>query len=136
MRRLIKENEDRKERISSSIQTLIYIIEVNKKSKHIEDIELGNVYIDRFNTIECDIKVKGWCEDPDFGELSKILKEIDDDIYRMIRYYEIDKEGNIKKRPEGDSNIMFLAGSVNWNSDDYNIEIVFHIIQDDFREDE
>ena len=136
MRRLIKENEDRKERISSSIQTLIYIIEVNKKSKHIEDIELGNVYIDRFNTIEYDIKVKGYCEDPDLGELSHVLKDIDNDIYRVVRDYEFDKEGNIKKSPEGDSNIMFMAGSVNWNSDDYNIEIVFHLIQDVFRDDE
>ena len=38
MRRLIKENEDRKERIEESMQTLIHIIEVNNKSKFISNL--------------------------------------------------------------------------------------------------
>jgi len=92
MRRLIKESEDRKERIADSMQTLIHIIEVNKKSKFIESIELGNVYTyDVYNTIECNIIVKGYCEDPDLGEFSKILKEIDNDIYRVVQDYEFDQ---------------------------------------------
>ena len=136
MRRLIKE-EDRKERIAESMQTLIHIIEVNKKSKFIESIELGNVYTyDVYNTIECNIIVKGWCEDPDLSELSRTLKEIDNDIYQVIRDYEFDKEGNIKRCPDGDTYLMFMAESVNWSMRDSNIEIGFHIVQDDFRNDE
>ena len=136
MRRLIKE-EDRKERIAESMQTLIHIIEVNKKSKFIESIELGNVYTyDVYNTIECNIIVKGWCEDPDLSELSRTLKEIDNDIYQVIRDYEFDKEGNIKRCPPGDTYLMFMAESVNWSMRDSNIEIGFHIVQDDFRDDE
>jgi hypothetical protein len=73
MRRLIKENEDKKERVSESIQTLIHIIEVNKKSKFIESLELGDVYVsDRYDTIEAGIKVMGYCEEPDLGELSTV----------------------------------------------------------------
>jgi hypothetical protein len=137
MRRLIKENEDKKERVSESIQTLIHIIEVNKKSKFIESLELGDVYVsDRYDTIEAGIKVMGYCEDPDIGELSKILKDIDNDIYRIVGDYELDKEGNIKRCPEGDTYLMFMAESVNWSMRDNNIEMGFHIVQDEFRDDE
>jgi hypothetical protein len=136
MRRLIKE-EDRKERIAESMQTLIHIIEVNKKSKFIESIELEYVnFYEKYTTIETGIKVKGWCEDPDLGELSHILNDIDKDIYRVIRDYEFDKEANIKRCPPNDTYLMFMAESVNWSMRDSNIEIGFHIVQDDFRDDE
>jgi len=136
MRRLIKE-ENKKERIAESMQTLIHIIEVNKKSKFIETIELEHVnFYEKYNTIECDIIVKGWCEDPDLGELSHILKEIDNDIYQIIRDYEFDKEGNIKRCPPNDTYLIFMAESVNWSMRDNSIEIGFHIVQDDFRDDE
>ena len=137
MRRLIKENEDRKKRAAESLQTLIHIIEVNKKSEFIESLELGDVYIsDRHDTIEAGIKVMGYCEDPDLGELSKILKDIDDDIYRIVRDYELDKEGNIKRCDPNDTYLMIMVESVNWSMRDNNIEIGFHIIQDDFKDNE
>ena len=135
MGRLIKENDNRKEKVADSIQTLLHIVEANKKSKFIESLDLDHVNVyDRYNTIESEIIVKGYCEDPDLGEFSKILKEIDNDIYRVIRDYEFDKEGNIKRCPEGDTYLMFMAESVNWSMRDNNIEIGFHIVQDDFRD--
>lgn len=135
MRRLIKENENKKEKVADSIQTLLHIVEANKKSKFIESLELGDVYIsDRYGTIECNIQVMGWCEDPDLSELTKVLKDIDNDIYRVIRDYELDKEGNIKKCPEGDTYLMFMPIGVNWSMRDSNVEIRFHIVQDDFRD--
>ena len=135
MGRLIKENDNRKEKVEESIQTLIHIIEVNKKSKFIESIELDYVNLyERYTTIEAEIIVKGYCEDPDLGELSHVLKDIDNDIYRVIRDYEFDKEGNIKRCPEGDTHLMFMAIGVNWSMRDSNVEIRFHIVQDDFRD--
>lgn len=135
MRRLIKENDNKKEKVADSIQTLLHIVEVNKKSKFIESLELDyvNVY-DRYDTIEAEIIVRGWCEDPDLGELSHVLKDIDNDIYRVIRDYEFDEEGNIKKCPEGDTFLMFMAIGVNWSMRDSNVEIRFHVVQDDFRD--
>lgn len=135
MRRLIKENDNKKEKVTDSIQTLLHIVEANKKSKFIESLELGDVYIsDRYGTIECDIKVMAWCEDPDLGELSRVLRDIENDIYNIIRDYELDREGNIKKSPPTDTYIMFMAESVNWNFRDGNLIVGFHIIQDDFRD--
>ena len=135
MRRLIKENENKKEKVADSIQTLLHIVEANKKSKFIESLELGDVYIsDRYDTIECDIKVMGWCEDPDLGELTKVLKDIDNDMYNIIRDYELDKEGNIKKCPEGDTYLMFMAIGVNWSMSNQDVILRFHIVQDDFRD--
>lgn len=137
MRRLIKENGNKKEKVADSIQTLLHIVEANKKSKFIESIELEYVnFYEKYKTIEADIKVKGYCEDPDLGELSRILKEIENDIYRIIRGYEFDKEANIKRCPDGDTYLMFMAESVNWSMRDNNIEIGFHIVQDDFRDNE
>lgn len=137
MRRLIKENDNKKEKVAESIQTLLHIVEVNKKSKFIESLELvyANIY-DRYDTIEAEIIVRGYCEDPDLGELSHILKDIDNDIYRVVSDYELDKEGNIKKCPEGDTYLMFMAIGVNWSMRDNNVEIRFHIVQDDFRDNE
>lgn len=135
MRRLIKENENKKEKVADSIQTLLHIVEANKKSKFIESLELDyvNVY-DRYDTIETEIIVKGYCEDPDLGELTKVLKDIDNDIYRVVSDYELDREGNIKKCPEGDTYLMFWPIGVNWSMRDSNVEIRFHIVQDDFRD--
>lgn len=135
MRRLIKENENKKEKVADSIQTLLHIVEANKKSKYIESLELDyvNVY-DRYNTLEAEIIVRGWCEDPDIGELSHTLKDIDNDMFRVIRDYELDREGNIKKCPEGDTYLMFMPIGVNWSMRDSNVEIRFHIVQDDFRD--
>jgi hypothetical protein len=137
MRRLIKENDNKKEKVTDSTQTLLHIVEANKKSKFIESLDLDHVNVyDRYNTIEAEIIVKGYCEDPDLGEFSHILKEIDNDIYRVVRDYEFDKEGNIKRCPEGDTYLMFMAIGVNWSMIDNNVEIRFHIVQDDFRDDE
>jgi hypothetical protein len=137
MRRLIKENDNKKEKVTDSTQTLLHIVEANKKSKFIESIDLDHVNVyDRYNTIEAEIIVKGYCEDPDLGEFSHILKEIDNDIYRVVRDYEFDKEGNIKRCPEGDTYLMVWAIGVNWSMRDNNVEIRFHIVQDDFRDDE
>ena len=137
MRRLIKENDNKKEKVTDSTQTLLHIVEANKKSKFIESIDLDHVNVyDRYNTIEAEIIVKGYCEDPDLGEFSYILKEIDNDIYRVVQDYEFDKEGNIKRCPEGDTYLMFMAIGVNWSVIDNNVEIRFHIVQDDFRDDE
>ena len=36
MRRLIKENDNKKEKVTDSTQTLLHIVEANKKSKFIE----------------------------------------------------------------------------------------------------
>lgn len=135
MRRLIKENDNKKERVTDSIQTLLHIVEANKKSKFIESIDLDHVNIyDRYDTIEAEIIVKGYCEDPDLGELSHVLKDIDNDIYRVIRDYELDKEGNIKKCPEGDTYLMFMAIGVNWSMSNQDVILRFHIVQDDFRD--
>ena len=49
---------------------------------------------------------------------------------------EFDKEGNIKRCPEGDTYLMFMAIGVNWSMRDNNIEMGFHIVQDEFRDDE
>jgi hypothetical protein len=137
MRRLIKENDNKKEKVTDSTQTLLHIVEANKKSKFIESIDLDHVNVyDRYNTIEAEFIVKGYCEDPDLGEFSHILKEIDNDIYRVVRDYEFDKEGNIKRCPEGDTYLMIMVFGVNWSMRDNNIEIRFHIVQDDFRDDE
>ena len=135
MRRLIKENNNKKEKVAESIQTLLHIIETNKQSNFIESLELENTdFYDRQNTVESEIIVKGWCEDPDIGELCKVLKDIDNDIYDVIKDYELDKEGNIKRCPEGDTYLMFMAIDVNWSMRDQNIEIRYNIIQDDFRD--
>jgi hypothetical protein len=137
MRRLFKENDNKKEKVTDSTQTLLHIVEANKKSKFIESVDLDHVNVyDRYNTIEAEIIVKGYCEDPDLGEFSYILKEIDNDIYRVVQDYEFDKEGNIKRCPEGDTYLMFMAIGVNWSVIDNNVEIRFHIVQDDFRDDE
>jgi hypothetical protein len=135
MRRLIKEKDNKKEKVADSIQTLLHIVEANKKSKFIESIDLDHVNIyDRYNTIEAEIIVKGYCEDPDLGELSHVLKDIDNDIYRVVRDYELDKEGNIKKCPEGDTYLMFMAIGVNWSMSNQDVILRFHIVQDDFRD--
>jgi vacuolar-type H+-ATPase subunit I/STV1 len=135
MRRLIRENDERKDKVSQSIETLTYIIESNKKSKYIESIEVVSVRTyEKFKTVECEFEVKGWCEDPDVGELTAILNEIDRDIYRIIRDYELDENGGIKRLPDGDTYLMFLLEKVNWDMHSNNINITYHVVQDDFRD--
>jgi hypothetical protein len=136
MRRLIRENYN-KQKLRENLETLIYIIETNKKTNLIESIELTDVnFYEKSGSFDAEIKVKSWFEEHDLTALADTLKEIDSDIWQTIGRYEFDKNLNIKKIPmHGFSNLMWATTAVEWNiQTNQDLNIRFTLIQDKFRD--
>ena len=134
MRRLIKENENKKEKVADSIQTLLHIVEANKKSKFIESLELGDVYIsDRYNTIECNIQVMGWCEDPDLLQFTNQLKEVDEEMDKVLLNYQFSSNGSFNKKKGQYNNLMWYLVGCEWSTEgDYILKMKYHFIQEEY----
>lgn len=139
MKKLIKkilkeQDEELKERFLLSMRSLQYIIESLIKSRSIEEIEFVDIeFYEKYKSISAAIKVKSYCEDPDFGELTSRMNEVENEIYRVLKNYEFSVDGKLKK-VDGGSFIMMFPVKVNWESGNGDLLIEFYLQQDDFRE--
>lgn len=131
---LKEENENTKEKIKSSFQTLMYIIESNIQRGFIREITLEKVnFYDKFGTIEGFINVKAYCDDPDVGDFTSTVDEIDTKLYEVIKNYEFNKDGALIKNQEKDTYLMFLFKSCQWDWGTNELHMSYAIIQEEFR---
>lgn len=135
IRKILKEeNENMKEKVKTSFQTLLYIIESNIQRGFIKEVTLENaIFDDRFKTVEGSINVKAYCDDPDVGAFTSIVDEIDTKIYGVIKNYEFDRDGSLKKNQEKETYLMFLFKSCQWDWGTNELHMGYAIIQDEFR---
>lgn len=135
IRKILKEdNENMKEKIKSSFQTLLYIIESNTNTKFIEEVSLEKVnFYDNYGTIEGFINVKSYCEDPDVGSFTRIVDEIDTELYSIIKKYEFNRDGSLKKQQERDAHLIFLFSGCQWDYRTNELHMKYVLIQDGFR---
>jgi len=131
---LKEENENTKETVKTSFQTLLYIIESNTKNKFIEEVSLEKVnFYENYGTIEGFINVKSYCEDPDVGAFTRIVDEIDTELYSIIKKYEFNRDGSLKKHQERDVYLMFLFSGCQWDYRTNELHMKYILIQDEFR---
>jgi len=134
IRKILKEeNENMVEKVKNSFNTLMFIIETNVNKNIIEDIKLDNIfYGEKYGNIEGLIKVKSYSEDPDVGSFTNIINKVDDELYNVIKNYEFNKEGVLKKNQE-DTYLMFLFKSCKWDWDTNEIFMEYFLMQEEFR---
>ena len=131
---LKEENENTKETVKTSFQTLLYIIESNTNNKFIEEVSLEKVnFYENYGTIEGFINVKSYCEDPDVGAFTRIVDEIDTELYSIIKKYEFNRDGSLKKHQERDVYLIFLFSGCQWDYRTNELHMRYVIIQDEFR---
>ena len=131
---LKEENENTKETVKTSFQTLLYIIESNTNNKFIEEVSLEKVnFYENYGTIEGFINVKSYCEDPDVGAFTRIVDEIDTELYSIIKKYEFNRDGSLKKHQERDVYLIFLFSGCQWDYRTNELHMKYVIIQDEFR---
>lgn len=131
---LKEENENTKEKVNTSFQTLLYIIESNTNNKFIEEVSLEKVnFYENYGTIEGFINVKSYCEDPDVGAFTRIVDEIDTELYSIIKKYEFNRDGSLKKHQERDVYLMFLFSGCQWDYRTNELHMKYILIQDEFR---
>ena len=131
---LKEENENTKETVKTSFQTLLYIIESNTNNKFIEEVSLEKVnFYENYGTIEGFINVKSYCEDPDVGAFTRIVDEIDTELYSIIKKYEFNRDGSLKKHQERDVYLMFLFSGCQWDYRTNELHMKYILIQDEFR---
>lgn len=132
MKRFLKENTE--EKVKTSFQTLLYIIESNIQKGFIKEVTLEKVnFYDKFGTIEGFINVKAYCDDPDVGAFTSTANEIDTKLYGVIKNYEFDRDGSLKKKQEKDTYLMFLFSGCQWDWGTNELHMKYALIQDEFR---
>ena len=131
---LKEENENTKEKVNTSFQTLLYVIESNIKKGLIDEVSLDKVnFYDKYGTMEGLIIVKSYCEDPDVGAFTRIVDEIDTELYSIIKKYEFNRDGSLKKHQERDVYLMFLFSGCQWDYGTNELHMKYILIQDEFR---
>ena len=131
---LKEENENTKETVKTSFQTLLYIIESNTNNKFIEEVSLEKVnFYENYGTIEGFINVKSYCEDPDVGAFTNVVDRIDTELYNVIKNYEFNRDGTLKKNEEKYAYLMFLFSGCQWDYRTSELHMKYALIQDEFR---
>jgi hypothetical protein len=116
------------------MKSLEYILQSGVKSNLVEEIEFVNIdFYEKYKDITAEIKVKSYCEDPDFGALTYQMNKVEDEIFSVIKNYEFLTNGKLNK-VNGDSYLMMFPIKVNWESGSGDLLIEFYLHQDDYRE--
>ena len=127
--------ENKLDTIKNSFNTLVYILESNVNKKLIQEIELGKVnYYEKYNTFDTTIIIKTICEDPDVGAFNYIINKVDDELYNIIKQYDFNSNGTLKKTQVGDDNyLMTLFVGCKWeNMGDNGVYMTYHLMQDEY----
>ena len=131
--------ENKLDKIKNSLKTLVYILESNVNKKLIQEIELGNVsHYERYNTFDATITIKTVCEDPDVGSFNSIVDKVDTELYNIIKQYDFNSNGTLKKTQVGDDNfLMVLFVGCKWeNMGDSDLYMTYHLMQDEYNDTE
>jgi hypothetical protein len=129
--------ENKLEKIKNSFKTLVHILESNINKGIIDEIELGNVsYYEKYNTIEAIITIKTFCEDPDVGAFNYAIDKADTELFKAIKHYVFNSDGELKKLQDDDNNyLMTLFVGCKWeNIGDNGVYMTYHLMQDEYND--
>lgn len=139
MRRTIKKilkeetTDDVKDRFKRSVITLQYILESSLNSNIISEVEINNTNIYRSGaalTVEAEINIKSYCEDPDFYEFQKAMNRADEELNKVLNEYNFEENGSIKRI--GNRNLSYFLIGVNWDTETYDLNMKYYMMQDEF----
>lgn len=139
MRRTIKKilkeetTDDVEDRFKRSVITLQYILESSLNSNIISEVEINNTNIYRSGgalTVEAEINIKSYCEDPDINEFQKEMNRADEELNKVLKEYNFEENGSIKRI--GNRNLSYFLIGVNWDTETYDLNMKYYMMQDEF----
>lgn len=138
IRKILKEEDDKKERFIRSAKKLGFILETEVNSNIITDIEINNITYDpKYNEILGDILITSWCEDPDLFEFTNQLKLVDKEMDKVLLNYTFSSNGSFNKKKGQYNNLMWYFVGCEWMAEgNYILKMKYHFRQDEYDDDE
>ena len=131
---LNEETEGLRERFIRSAESLPYIIESVVDSKLITGVEIKNIkYDETYNTINCELIITSWHEDPEVLTFRHQLGRVNKEIDRVLMNYSFTSNGVFGKNKGKNNNLMWWFFGCEWNSSSNNDEL---IMKYEFRQEE
>lgn len=136
IKKILKEEttDDVEDRFKRSVITLQYILESSLNSNIISEVEINNTNIYRSGfgalTVEAEINIKSYCEDPDINELQKEMNRADEELNKVLKEYNFEENGSIKRI--GNRNLSYFLIGVNWDTETYDLNMKYYMMQDEF----
>lgn len=135
IKKILKEEttDDVEDRFKRSVITLQYILESSLNSNIISEVEINNINIYRSGgalTVDAEINIKSYCEDPDINELQKEMNRADEELNKVLKEYNFEENGSIKRI--GNRNLSYFLIGVNWDTETYDLNMKYYMMQDDF----
>lgn len=135
IKKILKEEttDDVEDRFKRSVITLQYILESSLNSNIISEVEINNTNIYRSGgalTVEAEINIKSYCEDPYINELQKEMNRADEELNKVLKEYNFEENGSIKRI--GNRNLSYFLIGVNWDTETYDLNMKYYMMQDDF----
>lgn len=138
IRKILKEEDDKRERFIRSAKKLGFILETEVNSNIITDIEINNITYDpKYNEILGDILITSWCEDPDLFEFTNQLKVVDKEMDKVLLNYQFSSNGSFNKKKGQYNNLMWYFVGCEWMAEgDYILKMKYHFRQEEYDDDE
>ena len=129
-----EENENLKERFVRSAQSIPYIIQSNVDSNLFTEIEIENInYNNTHNSIDGELLITSWCEDPDLLSFTNQLKLVDKELDTILLNYSFTSNGSFGKKKGKYNNMMFWFVGCEWSAEgDYTIKMKYHFTQEEY----
>lgn len=138
IRKILKEEDDKRERFIRSAKKLGFILETEVNSNIITDIEINNITYDpKYNEILGDILITSWCEDPDLFEFTNQLKVVDKEMDKVLLNYQFSSNGSFNKKKGKYNNMMWYFVGCEWMAEgNYILKMKYHFRQEEYDDDE
>jgi hypothetical protein len=112
-----EENENLKERFVRSAQSIPYIIQSNVDSNLFTEIEIGSInYNNNHNSIDGELLITSWCDDPDLFSFTNQLKLVDKELDTVLLNYSFTSNGSFGKKKGKYNNMMFWFVGCEWSA--------------------
>ena len=129
-----EENENLKERFVRSAQSIPYIIQSNVDSNLFTEIEIGSInYNNNHNSIDGELLIISWCDDPDLFSFTNQLKLVDKELDTVLLNYSFTSNGSFGKKKGKYNNLMCWFVGCEWNAGgDYSMKMKYHFTQEEY----
>ena len=135
IRKVLKEDtSELKEKFIRSAQKIPWILQSSVDLSLITNIEIGNInYYNPNNTIEGELLITSWCEDPDLFSFTDQLKTVDKELDKVLLNYSFTSNGSFGEKKGKYNNLMCWFVGCEWNAEgDYSMKMKYHFMQEEY----
>ena len=135
IKQMLRESDgELKSRFIRSAESLEYIIESLVDTNLITNVEIRNITFDqKYLEVSGDIIITSWCEDPDIIMFTEQVKEVDEEMDKVLLNYTFRNDGTLNKKKGKYNNMMWYMIACNWDIDNnYEMKIKYHFRQEEY----